>query len=148
MTTYRSAGFVLTALLAFALSGCGDRTASASCPSWASFTTPQDKYDAADLVVATSSSTRDGTTSIFGVDAHSYDIAVDEVLKGGSGNETVRISSMPDPCSGTAEYPDGDPLDTSDPLLTFATKQDGEWFTLTPFDGTLRYTQDVADGLQ
>jgi hypothetical protein len=148
MITSRGVGVALIALLTFTLSGCGDRTASASCPSWAGFTTPQDKYDAAELVVATSSSTRDGTAPIFGVDAHSYDIAVDEVLKGGPGSDTVRISSMPDPCSGTAEYPDGDPLDTSDPLLIFATKQDGEWFTLTPFDGTLPYTQDVAGGFQ
>lgn len=146
MTTCRRAGFVLLALLASTLTGCGDRTIS--CPSWAGFTTPQDKYDAADLVVVLSSSTRDGTAPVLGVDAHSYDIEIDEVLKGGPVDGTVRISSMPDPCSGTAEYPDGDPLDTSDPLLVFATQQDGEWFTLTPFDGTLLYAQDVVDALR
>lgn len=148
MTTYRGIGFVLAALLASALTGCANQPVFISCPSWAGFPTPQDKYDAADLVVATSSSTRDGTAPIFGVDAHSYDVAVDEVLKGDSGSETVRISSMPETCTGTGEYPDGDPLDTSDPLLIFANKQDGEWFTLTPLDGTLPYTQDVAEGLQ
>lgn len=133
------------ALAACALSGCG--YGSVSCPSWAGFPTPQEKYDAADLVIVTSSSTRDGTARIFGVDAHAYEVRADEVLKGRVDGGSVRISSMPDSCSGTAEYPDGDPLDTSDALLVFATRQDGEWFTLTPLDGTLPYTQEAVDAL-
>ena len=102
---------------------------------------------AADLVVVTSSSTRDGTEHILGVDAHAYEVRVDEVLKGQVDGGRVRISSMPDPCSGSPEYPDGDPLHTSDALLVFATRQDGEWFTLTPLDGTLPATRETIDAL-
>lgn len=143
----RSAGFVLAALVACALSGCGYGSDSVSCPSWAGFPTTQEKYDAADLVVVASTSMRDRTAPIFGVNAHSYEIRVGEVLKGDVDGGSVRISSMPDPCSGTAEYPEGDPLATSRPLLVFATQQDGEWFTLTPFDGTVPFTQEAVDAI-
>jgi hypothetical protein len=141
----RSPGFVFVALLVHTLSGCGYGSDSVSCPSWAGFPTTEEKYDAADLVVVASSSTRDGTSPIFGVDAHAYEVRVGEVLKGDVNGGSVRISSMPDPCSGTAEYPDGDPLDTSMPLLVFATQQGGEWFTLTPLDGTVPFTQEAVD---
>lgn len=57
----------------------------------------------------------------------------------------MRISSMPDPCTGLVKYPDGDPLDTSEPLLIFANQQDGEWFTLTPSHGTLPFAQETVD---
>jgi hypothetical protein len=90
---------------------------------------------------------RDGTAPIFGVNAHSYEVQVGEVFKGEVDGGSVRISSMPDPCSGTAEYPDGDPLGTSKPLLVFATQQDGEWFTLTPLDGTVPFTQEAVDAI-
>lgn len=143
----RWAGFVLAAFVACNLSGCGYGFETVSCPSWAGFPTPQEKYDAADLVIVATASTRDGTAPIFGVDAHAYKLQVNEVLKGNIEGKTVRISSMPDSCSGEAEYPDGDPLDTSEPLLVFATLQDGEWFTLTPFDGTLPFTQEAVDAI-
>ncbi|WP_298255071.1 hypothetical protein [uncultured Arthrobacter sp.] len=118
-----------------------------SCVSWAGFPTLQDKYDAADLVVVASSAARDGTAPVFGADAHAYDVRVDDVLKGDLDEPRVRISAMPDPCSGRAEYPEGDPLDTSEPLLVFATVQDGEWFTLTPTDGTAPFTKDALDSV-
>ena len=89
---------------------------------------------------------RDGTSEIFGVDAHAYRVQVSETLKGTSAS-SVRISSMPDSCGGLAEYPGGDPLDTSEPLLIFASQQNGEWFTLTPHDGTLPASTEVVDGL-
>lgn len=141
----RRAVRVLGILAACALPGCGPE--SVSCPSWAGFPTLQEKYDAADLVVVASSGTRNGTAPIFGVDAHAYEVRVDEVLKGDVAVDSVRIASMPDPCSGTADYPDGDPLETSGPLLVFATRQDGEWFTLTPFDGTLPFTEEAVGTL-
>lgn len=141
----RGTGFVLAALVACALSGCG--ATSVSCPSWAGFPTTQEKYDAADLVVVATTTVRDGTAPIFGVDAHSYEIRVGEVLKGDVDGGSVRISSMPDSCSGVAEYPEGDPLDASQPLLVFATQQDGEWFTLTPIDGTVPFTRETVDAI-
>ncbi|WP_281275806.1 hypothetical protein [Arthrobacter echini] len=39
-------------------------------------------------------------------------------------------------------------MDTSEPLLVFATVQDGEWFTLTPTDGTAPFSQDAVDEIE
>lgn len=140
-------GFAAVALVAFGLTGCGFMSGSHVCPSWAGFETPQAKYDEADLVIVTASTERDGTTPIFGVKANSYQIRVDEVLKGHLGSDTVRVSSMPDPCSGIARYEGGDPLNTSERLLIFAHQQNGEWFTLTPFDGTLPYSPETIKAI-
>lgn len=134
-------------LLAVAISGCGETTAAVSCPSWAGFPTVQEKYDAAELVIVASSTTRDGTAPIFGVDAHSYEVDVDQVIKGQLDGGSIRVSSTPDSCGGEAEYPEGDPLELATPVLIFATEQDGEWFTLTPFDGTHPFTQEAINGL-
>jgi hypothetical protein len=61
--------------------------------------------------------------------------------KGDPGAEPVRISSMPQTCTGGESYPEGDPLDTRQRIVIFATKQGGEWFTMTPSQGVLPFPQ-------
>lgn len=142
------AGPVVAALLAFGLTACAYGSETITCPSWAGFPIPQEKYDAAELVVVASSIQRDGTARIFGVEAHSYQVQIDEVIKGDLPEGDVRISSMPDPCTGTAKYPGGDPLVTSERILIFANQQDGEWFTLTPRDGILPYSPETLSAIR
>ena len=90
MTSRQGGALLVLALIACSVSGCSYGGNNVSCPSWAGFPSPQDKYDAADLVVVTSSSVRNGTAPIFGVDAHSYDVAVAEVVKGDVGTDGLR----------------------------------------------------------
>lgn len=43
--------------------------------------------------------------------------------------------------TGGESYPEGDPLDTRQRIVIFATKQGGEWFTMTPSQGVLSFPQ-------
>ncbi|MDQ1058773.1 hypothetical protein QFZ23_002674 [Arthrobacter globiformis] len=48
---------------------------------------------------------------------------------------------MPQTCTGGESYPNGDPLDTNQRVLIFATEQDREWFTMTPDQGVVPFEQ-------
>lgn len=124
-----------------ALGGC-NQAVNIACPSWAISEDPQEHYEAATVVVVVSNAERDGETAIFGVQAHAYQVSVDEVLKGSVGDNVIRISSMPDPCTEEGVvYPDGDPLETIERVIIFASDQEGEWFTLTPFGGVISFPE-------
>jgi hypothetical protein len=117
------------------MAGCSSG-GSASCPSWASFPTPQERYEEAVMVVTTASATPGGTEEIFGVDAAAYDVVVDTIEKGklpSSGK--LRVISMPDPCGGEGLYSRGDPMATAGFLRLYLRDTDGLWATLTPDDG-------------
>ncbi|MHA7180388.1 hypothetical protein ACX80J_09750 [Arthrobacter sp. MDB2-24] len=128
------------------LAGCGYPSGT-TCVDWVRFETLQERFDQAELVIVGVGTERDGTESIYDAEAHSYRVDVAEVLKGDLPSGTVRISSMPVTCTAGSQYPEGDPLDTASDVLIFANRHEGEWFTLTPFDGVLPYSQDTVDSL-
>ncbi|OUM42701.1 hypothetical protein [Arthrobacter sedimenti] len=134
------------ALFLTCLAGCG-YASGATCVDWVRFETPQEKFDQAELVIVGSGTERDGTESIYDAEAHSYRMDVAEVLKGELPSGTVRVSSMPVTCTAGSQYPEGDPLDGASDVLIFANRHEGEWFTLTPFDGVLPYSEDIASSL-
>ncbi|MGO4586532.1 hypothetical protein AB4Z38_22000 [Arthrobacter sp. 2RAF6] len=82
-----------------------------------------------------------GETTIYGSKATTHLVEVEQVLKGNPGDGNLRISSMPQTCSGGESYLDGDPLDTGQRVIIFATRQGGEWFTMTPEQGVLPFPQ-------
>ncbi|WP_284751822.1 hypothetical protein [Arthrobacter sp. efr-133-R2A-120] len=110
-----------------------------ACVDWVRFETPQDQYDKVSLVVIGKSVSQVGKTSIYGSKATTHLVEVERVLKGNPGEENLRISSMPQTCSGSDSYLDGDPLDAAERVIIFATRQGGEWFTMTPAQGVLPF---------
>ncbi|MFJ6003590.1 hypothetical protein [Arthrobacter sp. NPDC092385] len=134
-----TARLAVVLIIATAVVGC-DSQRVASCADWVQFDSVQDRYDEATAVFVASKGEREGTTTIYGVDAHTHSMRVDEVVKGELADEDIRITSMPITCTEGDQYPDGDPLETSDRIIVFANSIDGQWFTLTPDDGTLPYS--------
>jgi hypothetical protein len=112
-----------------------------ACVDWVRFETPQDQYDKASVVLIGKSVSRAGETTIYGSEATTHLVEVEQVLKGNPGEGDLRISSMPPTCTGGETYPEGDPLDTAERVIIFATKQRGEWFTHTPAQGVLPFPQ-------
>lgn len=112
-----------------------------ACVDWVRFETPQDQYVKAAVVLIGKSVSRVGETTIYGSKATTHLVEVEQILKGNPGDGNLRISSMPQTCSGSESYLDGDPLDTSQRVIIFATKQGGEWFTMTPAQGVLPFPQ-------
>lgn len=82
-----------------------------------------------------------GETSIYGSKVTTHLVDFEQVLKGNFGDGNLRISSMPQTCSGSESYLDGDLLDTAQRVIIFATKQGGEWFAMTPAQGVLPFQQ-------
>lgn len=126
------------------LTGCEHETAPA-CAQWVPYGSSQERYDAADAVFVGSHSEQVATTRLYGVEANTYNVQVYEVLKGNVSAEAIRVTSMPITCTDGDQYPEGDPLDTTERIIVFADKSDGKWFTLTPHDGTLPYSADTID---
>ena len=124
---------LVAALLAAGLTGC---TQTTTCVDWVHFETPADMADAADLVIVGEQVGRDGSTGRFGLDARAYMVRVDEVLKGELGDDEIRVLSLPATCSG-GEYIAGDQLDVDGPVQLFLTRSEGEWQTLTSYQGVL-----------
>lgn len=112
-----------------------------ACVDWVRFETPQDQYDKASVVLIGKSVSRADETSIYGSEATTHLVEVEQVLKGHPGEGSLRVSSMPQTCSGTEPYLEGDPLDTAERVIIFATNQGGEWFTSTPAQGVLPFPQ-------
>jgi hypothetical protein len=112
-----------------------------ACVDWIRFETPQDQYDHAGVVLIGKSLSRAGETSIYGHKGTTHLVEVEQVLKGDPGAGNLRITSMPATCTPGATYPDGDPLDTDQRVIIFATKQGGDWFTITPAQGVLPFPQ-------
>ena len=111
------------------------------CVEWVRFATPQDQYDNAGMVLIGKSVSRAGETSIYGHKATTHLVEVEQVLKGNPGEGNPRITSTPPTCTVGGSYPDGDPLDTAERVIIFASKQGNEWFTITPAQGVLPLPQ-------
>jgi hypothetical protein len=112
-----------------------------ACVEWVRFETPQDQYDKASVVLIGTSVSRAGETIIYGHQATTHLVEVEQVLKGEPGDGNFRITSTPPTCTVGGTYPDGDPLDSNQRFIIFATKQGGEWFTMTPAQGVLPFQQ-------
>lgn len=123
--------------------GCSGvpRSVAETCMEWVHFETPQEQFDQATVVLIGKPAGRDGETPVYGYNAQTHLIDVEKVLKGDPGTAPLRISSMPQTCSGDGAYQDGDPLDKSQRMIIFATDLNGEWFTITPTQGALPLDQ-------
>lgn len=140
----RFAGLAQVGLLvAITGSGCSfvPGGGAATCVEWVRFQTAQDQFDNAGMVLIGKPVSQDGETSIYGYTATTHLVKVERVLKGDPGNGNLRISSMPQTCTGGESYPNGDPLQANRRVIIFATKQDGQWFTMTPAQGVLPFEQ-------
>ena len=112
-----------------------------ACIDWVHFENPQDQFDQAGLVAVGKPVEQQGETNIYGYRARTHLVEVEAVLKGEPRQETLSITSIPQTCTGGVSYPDGDPLDTNQRVLIFATEQDGKWFTITPWQGVIPFSE-------
>ena len=122
-----------------ALAGCGTRTIT--CIDWVIFETPADLAEAADLVIVGERIAPDGSSGRFGIEAAAHTIRVDRVLKGELDVTEIRVLSLPATCSAS-EYPDGDQLAIAGEVQYFLDFEDGEWQTLTSYQGAVEVTAD------
>jgi hypothetical protein len=92
-------------------SGCGTGPGGGAetCVDWVRFESPQDQYDQAGMVLIGRSVGEDSETSLYGYRATTHRIDVERVFKGNPGDGNLRVSSMPQTCTGGEPYPDGDP---------------------------------------
>ena len=112
-----------------------------SCVDFVLFANPQDEYDNAGLVLIGKSVSQAGETTIYGHQATTHLVEVEQILKGNPGRGNLRITSTPETCTPGGSYPDGDPLDTAERVLIFANNQGGQWFTATPTQGVVSFPQ-------
>ncbi|WP_441403730.1 hypothetical protein [Arthrobacter sp. 2YAF22_2] len=134
-----SAG-IMGGLSAALLCGCGlvpGAVRTDVCVDWVAFETMQQRFDHAGAVLVGKPLKRDGESRSYGYQANVHVVEVEQVFKGGLGRGPVRVASMPVTCGQT--YPHGDPLDDGDRKLIFLTEQNGEWFTMTPDQGTVQF---------
>ncbi|MGN8551876.1 UNVERIFIED_CONTAM: hypothetical protein OHV15_04740 [Microbacterium sp. SLM126] len=120
-------------------------TTVVACPSWVHFEAPADAVTDSDAVFTGTVAGPDGTARYMEVGMSAWTVDVDTVLAGDavSDGDTVRVVSTADPCSGTAVYDDGDPLDAEGAeLLVFVNDIGGTLFTLTPYQGVLKAPAD------
>ena len=132
------AAIAAVALIA-ALAGCG--TTSVTCVDWVTFKTPADMAEAADLVIVGEQIATDGSSGRFGIEATAHTISVDRVLKGELDETEIRVLSLPATCSAS-EYPDGDQLAIPGKVQYFLDYEDGEWQTLTSYQGAVGVPAD------
>jgi hypothetical protein len=112
-----------------------------ACVDWVRFADRQDQFTQAALVAVGKLVRPDGETSIYGYTAQTHLVEIETIYKGTAEQDAVRISSMPQTCSGGESYPKGDPLDTNQRVLIFAIQQDHKWFTMTPEQGVIPFEQ-------
>lgn len=137
----RSAWLVSILIAPVLLTGC---TTSVSCAGWHHFETPADLAKDARLVVIGESEDTGETVQLMGVQAAVHEITVAEVLKGELDEQTIRVASTPDACSGVegTYYPQGDPLAVDGPAEFFIVFFDGVWRSPTPFQGAIPIPDD------
>jgi hypothetical protein len=138
----RPMGTVLAGLLVGVLAaGCSllPGTQTESCVDWVHFETPEQQFQEAGLVLIGNPVAKDGETSIYGYTAQVHRVDVEAVLKGEPGPGPLRVASMPLTCTGGVSYPEGDPLDANRRMLMYASRQNGDWFTMTPAQGAVPF---------
>ena len=137
----RSSLAVISLLGTAALSGC---MSVQGCAGWHFYDTPADLARDARLIVIGESTDTGETMQVMGVQAAVHEIAVDEVLKGELDEETIRVASTPDACSGVegTYYPQGDPLAVEGPAEFFIMYHEGVWRSPTPLQGAIPIPED------
>ena len=119
----RVASAVCTVL---ALSGCTSTTDT--CVLWADYSTPQEKYDAATLVVVGRALPATSEQTLYGESVPRHEFIVTDVLKG-EAPDPLWVSPAPVTCSGSVATA---PLDTQATVILFLTRTDGVWHSITP----------------
>lgn len=134
-----TAAAALTALAACGASAAGG--AVHTCVSWADLSSEQARHDAAELVVDATVGDRHGNRTMFGADAHVWEVEVHAVAKGDAEpGEHLLVASTPETCSQST-YPDGDPLENAGTVRLYLNDSHGipqegrGWSLITPFDG-------------
>jgi len=126
-------------LLLAALTGCGPELQVTTCRDYVSFEgDPSALAESSDLVFVGEVLASDGLTLFNEVDAATYRVRIDEVLKGEFNDSEIRVVSVPDGCTTAgeaAEYSDGDQLDIDGDAQFFLRETDGSWTTFSPFEG-------------
>lgn len=142
----RPATIVPAVALALAgLGACSPVEQAETCVSWVEFATPADAVRDAEYVVTAQVQGRAGRAlrrrrrGLVGADDGPAGHRGEAV-----GHEDLRVISTPFTCTGGENYPDGDPLDTDDPVILFLTRDEaGEhWRTITPMQGALPASDD------
>ncbi len=133
------ASAVLLPFVLVALTGCGiDRLIGlrgVACASWVAYESDEQRFDDADAVLVVTDIEPDGTVDIMGYDASAYRVTVVEVDKGDLiVGYTLRVGSTADNCA-SSPYGDGDPMLDAATLRLYLTDDEGQWRTITPFDG-------------
>lgn len=123
------------AIAAGGLSGCALFETTVTCVSWVVFDSDEDRTRDADLVVVTDAVSPDGTMKIYDFEANAYQVEIGDVEKGDlRPGDTIRVGSTADNCSDRP-YGDGDPMLGDGSLRLFLSEDEGQWRTLTPWDG-------------
>jgi hypothetical protein len=125
---------VLVAIAAgtvLALSGCTSTTET--CVLWMGYSSPQEAYDAATLVVVGHALPSTSTRTLFGEPVPRHEIVVSEVLKGDAPNP-LWASPAPITCSGPVATA---PLNTDDTIIVFLDLTESVWHTITPKEGVI-----------
>lgn len=132
----------VSVLIGVLVPGCQSSTPR-SCISWADVSDEDGKAASAELVVDAAVLERLGERQMFGIQAAVWDVEVTSVIKGDvTVGARLQVASTPPTCSG-GTYPDGDPLDTGEPLRLYLRNTDfgvpatdAGLALITPFDGT------------
>ena len=112
-----------------------------TCVSWVDFASPADALVDAELAVTGEVLEAVGTAELYGVQATVWSVRVTGPPLAGDPPEgdELRVISTPVTCTGDEIYPEGDPLDTGEPLVLLLTSDeaDGDWRTITPRQGAV-----------
>lgn len=135
----RAVVFVGLVAISAGVAGCGPHAEpigqSITCVSWATYTSDEDRLAAADLVVDVESVRPDGTSAVYGYPANAYLVSGVTVIKGDLGDSNdLRVASTADNCASPV-YAEGDPMLQDAPLRLYMSFDNGQWITLSPFDG-------------
>ncbi|WP_250445472.1 hypothetical protein [Actinotalea sp. C106] len=136
----RSAPAAASVLAMVGLAGCAP-SGTQTCVDWVDFASPADALVDAELAVTGEVLEAIDTAELYGVQATVWSVRVTDAPLVGDPPEAdeIRVISTPVTCTGDEIYPEGDPLDTADPLVLVLTSDaaDGDWRTITPRQGAV-----------
>ncbi len=119
------AGLGVASVLVLLVTACtGPLGGPTSCVDWASFPDDESRTAASEVVVVGQVHGPSGERSMFGTRAAVWDVEVIEVVKGEvRAGDHLDVASTPHTCT-TSLYPDGDPLDTDEPVRLYLSDTD------------------------
>lgn len=133
--TARSAALAIAFAVYVLLSACAipGVTTVQSCIDWVHFDDPSAAADEADAVALGRIVDKAGTTTYYEMTATTWSVAVDEWIRGGTGDAEIVVTSLPRSCGDT-----GDSMADAaggDPVVLFLRDGDDGWQAITPFQG-------------